>query len=533
MEALRQMAQAKTPKNGQPAPTTPSRRQSLFNMVGRQSLRRRRTVNAFRSRWLILGLVCLVPFGSHFVRKELGPLKTAMLGDKEFGLSNTTFAMLLSATALPNLLVPIFGGALLDMRGSRLGTMLFLMITVFAQILFVTMAGFKNLGGCLVAQILVGIGAGSTVVSQGAITSQYFQGTEMGLAIGIIESTHNMANWMGQALPSQISHMFGEGYTPALWAGVIACIVSLLAGILYIKLDKRAEEDTSAPHRVVDRVVGDESVIHKNEGLCCVCVEETEKIPRTFFALAFLHLLFSTAHETFDSLSANLITERYGTNPVDAGLLASIDNVFGLILAPVIGIIMDRMGHRLHIIMFMALVLSIAQLMLGMLSLNPIWSLCLLSVVNCSVPTILRSSVPRLVDPDSWGTAFGIYEAFEALGTFSGNLVAGYLRDLTKSYVIVNLGFSVFGLLCFGVAWAIMMEKEAAWLLKIPLRYEGSGSCDGCDEEGTGVLDPTPRPAFGRASYGSIGEHKPVGSRPSCGTVGTSSTETPGDEQNL
>eukprot|EP00954_Amorphochlora_amoebiformis_P027611 1386568-Amorphochlora_amoeboformis.AAC.1 len=121
-----------------------------------------------------------------------------MLADHGLALDNTRFAMLLSATAFPNLLFPIFGGALLDMRGSRWGTLLFVVVTLIGQVFFAMAAHIKIFYALVAAQILVGVGSGSTVVSQAAISSEYFQDTEIGFAIGIIESAHNLSNWMGQ-----------------------------------------------------------------------------------------------------------------------------------------------------------------------------------------------------------------------------------------------------------------------------------------------------------------------------------------------
>ncbi len=86
-------------------------------------------------RWVILFLACAIPAGSHVVRKSLGPLKTAFLADKKWSMNNEKFAMLLSATALPNLIVPVFGGAFLDVKGSQMGTLVFLLITLLGQVL--------------------------------------------------------------------------------------------------------------------------------------------------------------------------------------------------------------------------------------------------------------------------------------------------------------------------------------------------------------------------------------------------------------
>jgi len=415
-------------------------------------------------RRLVLVLACIIPLGSHFIRKALGPLKTAMLADPELNLDNTKFAMLLSATSLPNLLVPIFGGALLDMRGSRYGTLLFVLITLIGQICFTISAHFRVFSGLLASQILIGIGAGSTVVSQAAISSEYFQGTEIGFAIGIMESAHNLSNWMGQAIPAQVVAYFGGKFLAGLWAGVFCCFISLIAAIVYALVDSRCKKKDTGP-------CSQKSLFF-----------ESLSLPQVFFALALFHMLFSTAHQSFDNISANLLTVRFGDNAVKAGLLASIDNAMGLLMAPLMGQILDCFGRRLQFAMGMALLVMIGQLWLALaVTSNPLLPLILLGISNSSVPTILRSSVPLVVNPSGWGTAFGIFEAFEAMGTFSGNLAAGMLKDLTSSYVLVNLTFALFGLVCFLIA-LVMVNKgsEEARALAFPLDHS-SGVC--CADE--------------------------------------------------
>jgi len=240
----------------------------------KRTVSERRRAKALKQRWIVLTLLCIIPLGSHFVRKELGPLKTAMLGDGVFGLNNTRFAMLLSATALPNLMVPVFGGALLDIRGSRWGTMLFLVLTLIGQILFTLAAHLRWFAGAILAQVVVGIGAGSTVVSQAAISSEYFERTEMGFAIGVLESAHNLSNWLGQALPAQIMASFNASFVTSLCFGVATCALSLVAGILYVRTDIYAEA-VSDKIRPLKSDIGSIGELQTQNGICQLATEMT------------------------------------------------------------------------------------------------------------------------------------------------------------------------------------------------------------------------------------------------------------------
>ena len=55
-------------------------------------------------------------------------------------------------------------------------------------------------------------------------------------------------------------------------------------------------------------------------------------------------------------------------------------------------------------------------------------------LISLFTPTALMASIPLSVSSDAFGVAFGVIEITDALGSASGNLLIGFLRDVTGNY---------------------------------------------------------------------------------------------------
>ena len=135
----------------------------------------------------------LIPFGPHLVKSSLSSLSSYFLHSPTFPLTHTQFGSFQSALSLPNLFIPFLGGLLLDLRGSPLGTCLFLLLTLVGHTLFTLSCSLHSYPSALLSRALFGLGQGSTVVAQGRIAAIYFRKHEMVFAIAACESMHNLS----------------------------------------------------------------------------------------------------------------------------------------------------------------------------------------------------------------------------------------------------------------------------------------------------------------------------------------------------
>lgn len=149
-------------------------------------------------RFFLLGLAILIPFGAHVAKYQLTPIAHQMMADPQLQLTHAEFGTFMTAVNLPNLLWPLAGGVFLDVRGSRFGTLVLLLLALGGQLLFTLAITHHSYVGALIGRIIFGLGQGSTVVAQGKIIAHWFRDYELTFAIGFSESVHSVSGWFAK-----------------------------------------------------------------------------------------------------------------------------------------------------------------------------------------------------------------------------------------------------------------------------------------------------------------------------------------------
>ena len=74
---------------------------------------------------------------------------------------------------------------------------------------------------------------------------------------------------------------------------------------------------------------------------------------------------------------------------------------------------------------------------------DPVVTVLLLSLAASFLPTILLSMVPGTVNSNQYGAAFGLVEITASLTGLFGNIIMGYVKDVTTSYFYDLLGLMI------------------------------------------------------------------------------------------
>jgi nitrate/nitrite transporter NarK len=123
-------------------------------------------------RFFLLALICLIPFGGHFVKNEMSSIEPLLLNDPTFPISNTLYGAFNSAVSIPNFLIPILGGHLLDRQG-HLSILGFLVLMCLGQALFSYAMGVHSTWLAMAGRLIFGIGEGSVVSRMDRCASWY------------------------------------------------------------------------------------------------------------------------------------------------------------------------------------------------------------------------------------------------------------------------------------------------------------------------------------------------------------------------
>ena len=149
--------------------------------------------------------------------------------------------MLYTIYSLPNMILPILGGMLLDSLGMRVGLILFCAILTLGQALFTAGGQMANYDLMLAGRGVFGAGGESMAVAQSSIVSVWFKGKELAFALGLNLSVARLGSVINAQIVPTVYNNHGLGY--ALSVGFMLCVFSLLNSIGIACVDKRSEEE--------------------------------------------------------------------------------------------------------------------------------------------------------------------------------------------------------------------------------------------------------------------------------------------------
>lgn len=418
-------------------------------------------------RFFVLFLAMLIPSGGHVVKSSMASLLPTIFKDPSFELTHAQAGALQSAISVPNLFLPFFGGLALDFRSAPRATMFFLLLTIIGQIFFTAAVHYHSYTWALVSRVLFGIGEGNTVVSQGSIAARYFSGRELVFAIGVCESAHELSNWIARAGVVPAAQWLGN-YEWSLLLAAFTCVVSLIAGMLFLRLESEEKKERQRQNSLYGDVppqLGHQdsyhlmrryshSQYHRSNSSSSSnplhspggsIIPQYASLPVCFAILCLLHLVHSNSYHLFDYISSDFIKTKYNVSIEHAGYLASITSACAIFLCPVAGLILDRYGRKMHVVSVCSAITCTSFLLLAFTDITPILPLLMLSLSQSFVPTILRSSVPQLTPSYLVGTAYGLYQVMESLGAVVGHATVGWVVDTQGSvsgYRTDLLGFA-------------------------------------------------------------------------------------------
>lgn len=153
----------------------------------------------------------------------------------------TKFNLLYTAYSIPNTILPLFGGNVVDRYGAPKCQ------TVFAIIIFlgscILSMGVSNHSWKLMyfGRFVFGLGAESLSVAQSTVLSEWFEGREVALAMGIALSVSRLGSIWNNLISPKVANAKNGGVETAFWLGALLTSTSVIMGGLIVFVDKRAK----------------------------------------------------------------------------------------------------------------------------------------------------------------------------------------------------------------------------------------------------------------------------------------------------
>ena len=185
---------------------------------------------------------------------------------------------------------------------------------------------------------------------------------------------------------------------------------------------------------------------------------------KMFWIVALLCVLYYSAIFPFQRYATNFIEETLCIPNDEAAHLFSFFPVLAMLLTPLLGMFLDRVGKGASMLMAGACVMIVCHLSFAfLLPVLPYkWFATLLIVILgvsfSLVPAALWPSVPKIIDEKILGSAYCLIFWVQNIGLCLVPVLIGNLRQATGGYLVPMIVFASFGVLAF--IFSILLKKE-------------------------------------------------------------------------
>lgn len=445
------------------------------------------------ARWIALLLVSLTMLAAYFFVDMMAPLQSLLQQDP-YGWAPTTYGFFSGSEYLLNMLgFLIISGIILDKMGIRFTGLLSTSVMLIGGLIkFYGLTPYFLNGGfgfeffnsflpnlpatAKVASIgyaIFGIGVEMTGITVSRAIVKWFRGKELALAMGMEMATARMGASVAfffsakMAGVQRVGNVIDGNVLNPVYFGVALLTIGFLCFLVYNIMDKRFDKETKSSKTGQD--VAEEEFM----------VKDIWKIltNRAFFYIALLCVLFYSGIFPFLKYAVNMMENRLGIEPDVAGNISALLPVGTIILTPLIGYFLDTRGKGATMMIFGAVLLTVAHLTFALAPLNialAITSIFVLGIAFSLVPASMWPSVPKIVEERYLGSAYALIFWIQNIGLTLIPMLIGYVLQKVNpgiqervangdptaiyDYKIPMLIFASLGLLA--ILFGFLLKKE-------------------------------------------------------------------------
>jgi MFS family permease len=398
------------------------------------------TETVFRLRWFVLLIMGLVIFGAYYAYDAVSPVADFIM--KGMNITRAQYGLLFSFYYLPNFIMVLVGGILLDKIGIRKAGTLFAVLC--AAGVFLTAAS-KDFSLMLVGRLVYGLGSESLIITQNKIISKWFRGKELALAFGLNLTVARLGTFAALNSAARIQEWSGS-WRMAIWVSSIIMFVSFALFFVYSGLDKAKDEYFIKP-----RAGGEEEKF---------VLRDVFRFKPSFWFVSLLCMTFYSAIFPFTAFSTVFLQTKFGFSAVKGGFYSSLVISGSMIFTPVFGFVADKIGRRATMMILGSVILVPVHLTLGLTNFAPAAAMVVLGISFSLVPAAMWPAIPIMVEEKRLGTAFGLMTLIQNVGLTLFNWLAGRLTDLAGGdYTNTILMFASLGFV--GLIFSVLLKRAA------------------------------------------------------------------------
>ena len=438
------------------------------------------------ARWTVLFIVATAMMMGYFVNDIMSPLETLLeMPHSQGGLGWTPsdYGFFSGAGSFINvfLLMLFFSGIILDKMGIRFTGTLACSLMVFGT-LIKYYAVTTDFGGTDISFFgthlpisaawasfgfaIFGVGYEMTGITVSKAMVKWFTGHELALAMGLQLA---MARF-GTAAALSISAPIARHYTLStpLLVALAFLIIGLLAFLVFCVMDRRLDVSSrtsqTSQTSTTSHTSSDDEFRFSDIGI-------TLRNPG-FWLITLFCVLFYSAVSPFLKFSTKLMVMKYGVDPDLAGFFSSIAPFGTILMTPLFGLIYDKYGKGVTLVITGALMLTAVHFGFSM----PIHSstvaivlMVVLSIGYSLAPAALWPCVPKIIPLKCLGTAYSMIFFIQNFGRAIIPMCVGKANETDPTYTTSMLifGFTALGAALTAIAM-LYVDRRKSYGLQLP-----------------------------------------------------------------
>ena len=156
--------------------------------------------------------------------------------------SPTEFGLLYTFYGVPNIILPLVGGILLDKIGSRKSLLLFTVCVNVGQAIIAAGGYANSFGVMLVGRMIFGAGSESMYVGQSSMVTEWFINFELPFAISLIACFPLCGSLLNGAVSPWLYSKHDENFGLPNLVGSFTCLASFMMVLVIVYIDRMAEK---------------------------------------------------------------------------------------------------------------------------------------------------------------------------------------------------------------------------------------------------------------------------------------------------
>ncbi len=396
-------------------------------------------------RWTVLIVISLAMFGNYYVYDAISPI--ADLLKSQLAFSDKNIGMLNAIYSIPNVVMVLIGGIIIDRIGVKRASMFFGVLCFAGAIIT---ASTSHFGVMVTGRLVFGLGAESLIVAVTTALAKWFKGKELSFAFGVNLTIARLGSFLALNSPTWAKPAF-ENWQWPLFITIAFGTLCVVGPLIYWVMENQA---------VKKYQMGEAGETEK------VTFANLFRLGKSYWYVVLLCVTFYSAIFPFQTFAIKFFQEGHGTTREYAGFLSSLLTLFAMVCTPLFGYLVDRVAKRSLFMMFGSLLLVPVYLMMAYTDIPLLVPMAMMGIAFSLVPAVLWPSVAYLIEEKKLGTAFGLMTMIQNIGLAGFNLIIGWANDYSGAgvanpggYALGMWIFSISGFLGFFFAWLLRREE--------------------------------------------------------------------------